>query len=79
VLSVRFSTGPDGEPSVGPPLPLFPDVYGAAVGRMSHPDYDAFPDGSRFVMVGSQEDEAASQLMVVLNWFEELKRLSPTR
>jgi serine/threonine-protein kinase len=79
VLSVRFSAGPDAEPSVGRPRPLFPDVYGAAVGRMSHPDYDVFPDGSRFVMVGNHEDEAASELTVVLNWFEELTRLAPTR
>jgi hypothetical protein len=30
-------------------------------------------------MVGNHEDEAASELTVVLNWFEELTRLAPTR
>jgi hypothetical protein len=61
---------------VGRPEALFADVYGAAVGRMSHPDYDAFPDGSRFVMLGSQQDEGIGELSVVLNWFEELGGLA---
>ena len=40
--------------------------------------YDVTPDGQRFLMI--KESEAAStvtQLNVVLNWFEELKRLVP--
>jgi serine/threonine-protein kinase len=76
VVSVRFSMGPAGVPQVGRPEALFADVYGAAVGRMSHPDYDAFPDGSRFVMLGSQQDEGIGELSVVLNWFEELGGLA---
>ncbi len=41
--------------------------------------YDVTPDGQRFVMVQAVEQEAgASQINVVLNWFEELKRLVPT-
>jgi dipeptidyl aminopeptidase/acylaminoacyl peptidase len=77
VASVRFSVGAGGPPSAGPPQPLFADVFGAAVGRMSHPDYDVFPGRPRFIMVGSQQDEAAAQLSIVLNWFEELKRIAP--
>jgi len=46
---------------------------------MSHPDYDVFPDASRFVMLGGQQDETAGGLRVVLNWFEELKRVAPAR
>jgi hypothetical protein len=37
-------------------------------------NYDVSLDGERFVMVQADE-QAAKQLNVVLNWFEELKRL----
>ncbi|MHC4432035.1 MAG: protein kinase domain-containing protein [Planctomycetota bacterium] len=41
--------------------------------------YDVKGDGQRFLMIKeSEEREAAAQLIVVLNWFEELKRLVPT-
>ncbi len=44
-----------------------------------HRSYDVSQDGQRFLMVKESEDRpAASQLIVVLNWFEELKRLVPT-
>jgi len=44
-------------------------------------NYDISPDGQRFVMVKEASDEgerSATQINVVLNWFEELKRLVPT-
>jgi hypothetical protein len=41
-------------------------------------NYDVTPDGQRFVMVKASEREEAGQINVVLNWFEELKRLVPT-
>ncbi len=41
-------------------------------------NYDISPDGQRFVMVKETEDQETSQINVVLNWFEELKRLVPT-
>ncbi len=40
-------------------------------------NYDVTPDGQRFVMVQGAEVEQ-TQINVVLNWFEELKRLVPT-
>ncbi|MFB3060609.1 MAG: hypothetical protein ACE10C_04485 [Candidatus Binatia bacterium] len=40
--------------------------------------YDISPDGQRFVMVKETEVQEAKQINVVLNWFEELKRLVPT-
>ena len=42
-------------------------------------NYDVTPDGQRFVMVkeGDQESEPP-QINVILNWFEELRRLVPT-
>ena len=39
------------------------------------PRYDVSPDG-RFLVVSAQDTEV--QIHVVLNWFEELKRLVPT-
>jgi hypothetical protein len=41
-------------------------------------NYDVTPDGQRFVMVRSGQTVVPTQIHVVLNWFEELKRLVPT-
>jgi serine/threonine-protein kinase len=38
-----------------------------------HSNYDIHPDGERFVMIKPIEQESA-RLVVVLNWFEELRR-----
>ena len=51
-------------------------------GQYSHdPDilrsYDVGPDG-RLLMIRPAESQAPSQINVVQNWFEELKRLVPT-
>ena len=39
--------------------------------------YDVTPDGQKFLMIriGNQQ---VSELNVIQNWFEELKRLAPT-
>ncbi len=39
--------------------------------------YDISPDGKTFAMVKTRTEEL-TELYVVLNWFEELKRLVPT-
>ena len=39
--------------------------------------FDVAPDGKSFVMVVQDEQRPATELRVVLNWFEELKRLVP--
>ncbi len=39
-------------------------------------NYDVTPDGQRFLMV-EEAEEGQGQINVVLNWFEELKRLVP--
>jgi hypothetical protein len=39
--------------------------------------YDIAPDGSTFLMIQRQGESAGTELRVVLNWFEELKRLVP--
>jgi eukaryotic-like serine/threonine-protein kinase len=50
---------------------------GVQVGRM----YDVWADGQRFLMIKEISDERppSDRLILVQNWFEELKRLVPTR
>jgi hypothetical protein len=48
-------------------------------GNFGNPNYDVSSDGKQFVMVkGSGDVGSLTQINVVLNWFEELKRLVPT-
>ena len=61
--------------SAGRPTPLFEKAY-VSGGIAAIPHYDISPDGQRFLMVKQEQGE--SQIHVVLNWFEELKRLVPT-
>jgi hypothetical protein len=49
-----------------------PYEYGSGI---TIPNYDVSADGQQFLMVKGQA--GASRLNVVLNWFEELKRLAP--
>ncbi|MDA2923148.1 protein kinase [Acidobacteria bacterium AH-259-L09] len=57
-----------------PPQVLFEGSYV----HTTRPSYDVGPDG-RFLMIKPSEEQAeAAQIHVVLNWFEELKRLVPT-
>jgi Tol biopolymer transport system component len=43
-------------------------------------DYDVSPDGQRFLMVQSgRPEQAPTQIQVVLNWAEELKRKVPAK
>jgi hypothetical protein len=62
--------------TAGSPRVIFEGDYLAPqVGR----NYDVSPDGKRFLMIKpSQPTKTATptQLVVVLNWFEELKRLT---
>jgi Tol biopolymer transport system component len=58
------------------PRVLFEDPY--EPGQGFRPNYDVTPDGQRFVMVRTAPGSEQSQINVILNWFEELKRLVPT-
>ena len=60
--------------TAGRPAVLFTGDYQ----RISHNrQYDVTLDGQRFLMI-KQEQTGVAQINVVLNWFEELKRLVPT-
>jgi hypothetical protein len=75
-MSVRtFEADPS--PQVGEPKVLFekPFLGGNQYGRM----YDLSPDGQKFLMIQSAEPPPPpAQLNVILNWFDELKRLVPS-
>jgi hypothetical protein len=70
MMAVRVETDP--EFRFQPPEVLFEGGY--VLDR--RPNYDVGPDG-RFLMIKNEESEIP-QINVVLNWFEELKRLVPT-
>ena len=56
---------------------LFEDSYSASG---ETPSYDVLPDGQHFVMIEvDREASRITQFNVVLNWFEELKRLVPPK
>jgi len=68
------------EPSFAAAKPklLFEGHYKTTDVFPAQANYDVSPDGQRFLMVkeGAQE-QAATQINVVLNWFEELKQKVP--
>ena len=78
MLAVPVQSGPT--LVAGPPRVLF-EFTMAAPGGGGRP-YDLAPDG-RFLIIRSGQADAAdgvgSNLIVVQNWFEELKRLVPTK
>ena len=63
--------------SAGTPRVLFEGAF-----RIDGPfrGYDVTPDGQRFLMVRevSQQPARVSQMVLVQNWLQELKRLVPT-
>jgi eukaryotic-like serine/threonine-protein kinase len=65
--------------SASKPRLLFEGQYEPTL--ISNANYDVSPDGQRFLMLkASQTEQAApTQINVVLNWFEELKRRVTTK
>jgi eukaryotic-like serine/threonine-protein kinase len=76
MLAVEISTQPAF--AAGKPRMLFQAPYLSS--PVTFPNYDVSPDGQRFLMLKpvEQAQAAPTQINVVLNWFEELKRLVPT-
>ena len=59
-------------------LLTFPPGPGQGVGRM----YDVSPNGQRFLMIKESDEseaEPSPRIILVQNWFEELKRLVPNK
>ena len=59
------------------PEVLFQGSYLSSESDPEFQYYDISPDGQRFLMIKETGADQA-QIHVVLNWFEELKRLVPT-
>jgi serine/threonine-protein kinase len=59
------------------PRLLFEKPYAMTYRPDAWQNYDVSPDGQHFLMVKAEQELAATQINVVLNWFEELKRRVP--
>jgi Tol biopolymer transport system component len=74
MMSVDIATQPAF--AAGKPRMLFEGQYVPT--PLTGPYYDVSPDGQRFLMLKPAErEQAPTQINVVLNWFEELKRRVP--
>jgi hypothetical protein len=79
---VRIQTQPAFTASSPSDLPVRNFVYDPKIRK-----YDITPDGKQFVMLFNPQSSAGNntasappqEIRVVLNWFEELKRLSPVK
>jgi hypothetical protein len=77
MMAVGIATQPNF--AAGTPRMLFRGTYTPS--PAGFPNYDVSADGQRFLMVKPAEQSSSSsltQIVVVQNWFEELKRLVPT-
>jgi serine/threonine-protein kinase len=74
MMGVDIST--EGEFLAGKPRQLFEGSYVRSSAGYVRANYDVSPDGQRFLMLKSVEQKPAAltQIHVVLNWSEELKR-----
>ena len=77
MMSVKVTTTPT--LTVGAPTRLFEGIYFMQPNTGSpRPQYDVSTDGRRFLML--QPDRGIrAQIIIVQHWFEELRRLVPTR
>jgi len=76
MMAVEIHTEPS--LSAGSPTMLFEGAYERDTSWKPR-KYDLSPDGEKFVMIKSASGtDASMRLQIVLNWFEELKRLVPT-
>ena len=86
MIVVRIKTEPTF--SAGRPETLFTEDYFAMDRAQGYPinslsslgrNYDMSPDGQRFLMLKRGEEQLEQEpIYIILNWFEELKRLVPT-
>ena len=78
MMAVDVSAGAE---SAAKPTLLFEEPYELKIGSGAS-NYDVIPDGQGFVMIrtpeSTTESSGTTQIILVQNWFEELKRLVPT-
>jgi len=75
LMVVLIQTDPTFSP--GKPKVLFEGSYVSESNPPGFQYYDISPDGERFLMMKEDAAQEQGQINVVLNWFEELKRLVP--
>ena len=76
MMAVEVTTQPTF--SAGKPKALFEGQYVPVSPGLTGTAYDVSADGQRFLMVKETEASiSATQINVVLNWFEDLKRRAP--
>ncbi len=68
----------ENDPRFNPTSPLTLFERSFYMGPAPNPQYDVSLDGQRFLMIESLQRSESAEIYVVLNWFEELKRLVPT-
>ncbi len=73
LMAVPIETVP--ELQLGKPQNLFEAPFDEA--GAPYANYDVTPDGKGFTMVRSEEELSSTRLIVVVNWFEELRRRVP--
>jgi hypothetical protein len=75
MMAVDIATQPSF--AAGKPRKLFEGRYGDSPNPVTA-NYDVSPDGQRFLITKeSEQSSSATQINVVLNWFEELKQKVP--
>ena len=81
MMAVPIQGGPTF--SAGNPRMLFEGRRYLAGTSVTGRTYDVSADGQRFLMIKGMSGEAAASsgppLVVVLNWFDELRRLAPPK
>ena len=75
MISVNIRTEP--RLTVDRPTLLFADDYTTSL--FGGADYDVSDDGQRFITIRQRTGSTQDEVIIVLNWFEELKRLDPTK
>jgi hypothetical protein len=71
-VSIDLATG-----ASGPPHVLFSGPYPDNPGWTRPRSYDVTPDGQRFLLTKLPGERPQPRIMVVLNWFEELRARMP--
>jgi Tol biopolymer transport system component len=74
MMAVDVSTQPSFSP--GTPRALFERHYRLTPFPQTIPTFDVSSDGQRFLMI-KENEQASTQINIVLNWFEELKQRVP--
>ena len=70
VVQIDLETGVPGTPRV-----LFESQHEFG---QAYRKYDVTPDGQRFLTIKPDPNAERREVIVVLNWFEELKRIVPS-